>query len=91
MSTKYDETYDIVVSMAKAKMMMNAHKGNIEDANVEDLIQGAKLELDELQEAIGMPEDQVHIIEEVADVLNFAIAAAYNALYNYRGRKNVKD
>lgn len=83
---KYDEIYDIVVAMAKAKMMMNVHKGNIEDISTGDLIMAAKEELNELREAIDNDE-YVHIIEEVADVLNFTTAAAFNAIQQYRGRK----
>ncbi len=87
---KYDKTYDIVVHMAKVKMLMNEHKGDIEDTNTDVLIELAKGELDELHEAIRSNEEAdnyVHVIEEVADVLNFAIAAAHNAIEGYRSRK----
>lgn len=86
---KYDETYDIVVAMAKAKMMMNAHKGAIEDVPICDLISKGKEEFDELWEAVENKSgvDYTHIIEEVADVLNFAVAAAHNAIQAYRSRK----
>ncbi len=86
MKTKYDETYEIVVTMAKIKMRMNAHKGDIEDAHYDELINMAKEELCELGEAI-MGDSQVHIIEEAADVLNFTIAAAHKAIESYRTRK----
>ncbi len=84
---KYDKTYEIVVHMAKVKMLMNEHKGNIEDISTRILITKAKEELDELYESLA-GDDYVHIIEEVADVLNFAVAAAHNAINGYRKRKN---
>lgn len=85
---KYDETYEVVVHMAKLKMLMNRHKGNIEDCNTDVLIALAKEELQELLEAItSHDKNYVHIIEEVADVLNFAVAAAFNAIDEYRSRK----
>tara|TARA_R110002096_G_scaffold367234_1_gene560567 strand:+ start:55 stop:318 length:264 start_codon:yes stop_codon:yes gene_type:complete len=87
MKYKYDDTYDIVVSMAKTKMLMNAHKGDIEKVPTDVLVLKAKEELDELLEAINVGSDYVHVVEEVADILNFAVAAAYNAINNYRERK----
>lgn len=86
MSDKYDETYEIVVAMAKAKMMMNSHKGAIEDMGPIALVEKGKLEFDELEEAITS-KDYAHIVEEVADVLNFAVAAAHKAIQDYRSRK----
>ncbi len=84
---KYDDTYNAVMYMAKCKMIMNQHKGNIEDNSSDDLINMAKAELFELKDAIKAG-DHTHIIEEVADILNFAIAAAHQAIDGYRGRKN---
>lgn len=92
MKYKYDEVYDIVVAMAKTKMMMNAHKGSIENVDTDTLIQCGKDEFIELGDAIhnaaNGADNYVHIVEEVADVVNFAVAAAYNAIENYRNRKN---
>lgn len=85
--SKYDETYDIVVAMAKVKMMMNAHKGRIEDIPKEDIISKGKEEFDELSYALDVGKGYVHVIEEVADILNFAVGAAYNAIQQYRERK----
>jgi len=90
MSTKYDEAYDIVIAMAKAKMMMNAHKGKIEEVPIDQLIAMGMEEFSELKDAI-YGGDYTHIIEEVADVLNFAVAAAYNAIEGYRKRKGEKS
>ena len=84
---KYDDTYDAVVHMAKCKMVMNKHKGNIEDIEPDVLINMAKDELDELELATKKDRDYTHVIEEVADVLNFAIAAAHQAIDGYRNRK----
>lgn len=88
--SRYDETFEITVNMAKVKMAMNSHKGNIEDCDPRQTITMAKEELDELLAAIEEG-NYLNIIEEVADVLNFSIAASYNALQKYRGRKNVKN
>lgn len=82
--SKYDETYDIVVAMAKVKMAMNAHKGRIEDMPKEDIISRGKDEFNELAEALEEGKGYVHVIEEVADILNFAVGAAYNAIQSYR-------
>lgn len=82
---KYDEVYEIVVSMAKAKMLMNAHKGEIENVDPGTLCTLGKGEFDELNAAVGT--NYVHVVEEVADVLNFAVAMAYNAIKGYRNRE----
>lgn len=85
---KYDKTYEVVVHMAKAKMLMNDHKGNIEELSASQLVTMAKEELDELFEAIAAENhNHTHVIEEVADVLNFAIAAAHSAISEYRSRR----
>lgn len=86
MKYKYDDVYDIVVSMAKTKMIMNAHKGNIENIPPDDLVVRGKQEFDELADAIKNG-DYISVIEEVADILNFAVGAAYNAIEDYRSRK----
>ncbi len=87
MSENYNETYEVIVLMAKVKMKMNSHKGNIEDLSAEQLISSAKDELDELYDSIVRGKNQTHIIEEAADVLNYAVAAAHKAIKLYRGRK----
>ena len=90
MLNKYDETYDVLVNMAKAKMVMNSHKGDIEDMDTDMLIELAKGELDELKEAIDNG-SIINTIEEAADVANFVVAAVHRAMMIYRGRKNVED
>ena len=77
--------YDIVVSMARTKMLMNAHKGNIEDVDNRELIKMAIGEIHELEEAITNS-GYMEIIEEAADVLNFVIAAVHKSVHGYRGR-----
>ncbi|MBW2637436.1 MAG: hypothetical protein JRC86_07955 [Deltaproteobacteria bacterium] len=89
-ATKYDEVTAIIVSMAKAKMIMNSHKGNIENVSVDVLVKLAKTELDELREAVDSDGDYTHIIEEAADVLNYTIGVCYNAIEGYRNRKSTK-
>lgn len=88
--SKYDDTYEVLVHMAKAKMVMNAHKGSIEDIDTDVLIELAKGELDELKEAINNG-DILNIIEEAGDVANFIVAATHRAVHHYRGRNNVKN
>lgn len=85
---KYDETYDIVVSMAKTKMLMNSHKGDIESLAPAQLITMGKEEFEELFDAINEDAGYMHVIEEVADILNFAVAAAHKAIEGYRSRKD---
>lgn len=87
MSNKYDETYEIVVAMAKIKMTMNSYKGDIEDIAKDKLIAMGKDEFDELYGAINEDAGYIHVIEEVADILNFAVATAHNAIQVYRRRK----
>lgn len=84
---KYDKTYDIVVSMARTKMLMNDHKGNIEDLSATELVKMGKEEFDELHEALSDDNNYIHVVEEVADILNFAVAAAHRAIEGYRRRK----
>lgn len=83
---KYDETFDIVTAMAKTKMLMNSHKGQIEDVDLTNLIQMGKREFEELEEAVK-DGDYIKIIEEAADVVNFAVASVHNAVQKYRTRK----
>ncbi len=87
MKTKYDDTYDVVVTMAKIKMKMNSHKGDIESCAFDELIRLAGEELIELEQAIIASDNQLHVIEEVADTLNFTVAAAHKAIESYRTRK----
>jgi len=82
---KFDEVFEIVVSMAKTKMMMNSHKGDISDISSDVLLDCTRREIIELKQAID-DGNYVHIIEEVADVMNFAVASAYHAIQDYRNR-----
>lgn len=83
---KYGETRQVINKMAEVKMMMNNHKGNIEDVpshKIRELLQG---EVNELHEAV-CDGDLMHIIEEAADVQNFLTALVYQQIQTYRGRK----
>jgi len=82
----YDEYYEAIVHMARVKLLMNKHKGNIEDVHPDQLIEFAMRELHELREAIGNG-SYMAIIEEIADVLNFVMAAGVQAIEEYRRRK----
>ncbi len=66
---------------------MNSHKGDIEGCDPEILIERGKGEFDELLEAMR-DGDPIHIMAEVGDILNFAVAAAHTAIDNYRNRKH---
>jgi NTP pyrophosphatase (non-canonical NTP hydrolase) len=83
---KYSETKTIVNNMAKVKMAMNAHKGNIEDAYVGDII---KMLTDEIGELVGALDkgDFVSILQEIADAQNFLTAIAHQQIAKYRIRK----
>ena len=86
-SNKYEETVEILNNMAKVKMAMNAHKGDIEVVDPMVILQRTFDELKELEEAMN-EKDLMHIIEEAADVQNFLIAVVHQQIQRYRGRKN---
>jgi len=86
-SNEFEEIWVIITSMAKAKLLMNRHKGDITTISGDDLIEMAKGELDELHEAI-VNGTYMEVIEEAADVLNFTTAAVHKAVNAYRNRKN---
>lgn len=69
--------------MASAKLVMNSHKGNIEDLSKEQIMNLLRGEVQELQEAA----DLMHTIEEAADVYNFLMAIVHKKVLEYRGRK----
>jgi len=75
----YDQTYEAIVLMAKAKMIMNSHKGDIESLPANTLLALAKAELAEVEEAVTSGSSQVHIIEECADLMNYLVALAHVA------------
>ena len=84
----YDDTYEAIVHMAKAKMIMNSHKGDIETLKPQVLIELAKSELAEIEMAMVNGSDQVHVIEECADLMNYLVAMSHVAINTYRNRKN---
>ena len=86
MENKYDETIEVISNMAKVKMTMNAHKGNIEDLEAKSIINMMKGEVEELESAVSQ-EDLMHVIEEAADVMNFLVALTHQQIEKYRTRK----
>ena len=88
--SKYKDTYEVLVHMANTKMVMNSHKGNIENIPTNVLITKAIDELMELEQAISSG-NTIHVIEEAADVTNFVVAAVHNAIQSYRGKRNVEN
>lgn len=88
MDNKYDETIEILANMSKVKMVMNAHKGSIEDLGSPTILSMLRGEVDELQNAIGNEKDIMHVIEEAADVMNFLVAVTHQQIEKYRTRKN---
>ena len=83
--SQYDEAYDIVVSMARVKMTLNAHKGKIENIPSGQIAALCMAEVQELDVSL-QDGDVIKIIEEAGDVLNFAVAAVQQALITYRSR-----
>lgn len=79
----YADTKKVIESMASAKLVMNSHKGNIEDLSKEQIMNLLRGEVQELQEAA----DLMHTIEEAADVYNFLMAIVHKKVLEYRGRK----
>ena len=84
----YDETYQVLVSAARTKMIMNQHKGMIHDKGPWPLIDPLHAEIKELVEAL-YNKDPERIIEEAGDVLNFLVGIAHNALEAYRSKKTM--
>jgi len=90
---KYRDTLSVISNMAKVKLAMNAHKGNIEDCTNEQLIDMLKSEVAELDEAISdvqfddKSEKMMHVIEEAADIMNFLLAIVHKRIETYRSRK----
>lgn len=66
------------------KLRQNDHKGGWEDCTYADLFARLRAEIDELEQAIKN-EPEVNIMYEGADVANFAMMIAWNAI---RGVKN---
>lgn len=85
---RYREMWGIMEDMASVKLRMNAHKGNIEDLDVADLIARAREELDELQGAIENEDGYLAILEECGDTLNFMTAAVLKTVRQYRRRND---
>lgn len=85
---KYADAKAAIEHMAAAKMVMNRHKGSIEDVDPQKLIDLLRQEVEELDEAV-LSGSMVHIIEEAADIHNFLIGLVQQQIDAYRGRKNV--
>lgn len=84
---KYDDANDVIKSMAEVKMVMNSHKGAIEDKTPEALVGLLRQEVEELGEAVEEG-NLLHIIEEAADVHNFLVALIQQQIDKYRTRKH---
>ncbi len=83
---EYNEVHEITVRMAGAKMRLNAHKGNIEDCDPEQLLTFLKSEVAELEEAMKEG-DMVRIMEEAGDAYNFLVGIVHQQITLYRMRK----
>lgn len=86
MSDKYTETKELMNHMSHVKMMMNQHKGDIEDCNVQLLLSKISEEIDELNTAIA-EENYLSIIEEASDIQNYLVAIVHQQIRDYRNRK----
>jgi len=82
----YDDAFEAIKLMAKTKMVLNYHKGDIANCSSTDLIEMVKGEVIELDNAV-QDEEIVHVIEEAADVLNFLVALTHQQIKKYRSRK----
>ena len=85
-SEDYDETFAVIRDMAKVKMVMNSHKGRIEDLPPKEILDLLYGEVAELVDAAD-EDDLRHVIEDAADVHNFLVALVHQAIARYRGRK----
>ena len=85
---KYAEAIEVINKMASVKMTMNAHKGDIEDADSLRIVQALNREFEELAETVMTEENLMHVIEEAADIHNFLIALVHQQINKYRTRKD---
>lgn len=86
---KFDEVEQIISDMAKVKMSMNSHKGDISKLTFvakNGQFSLLREELEELEQALEGG-DYMNIIEEAADLHNYLLAAVYRATEEYRNRK----
>ena len=84
---QYDDAFEAIKLVAKAKMVMNYHKGDIASIDTSILIEMLRGELSELDSALD-EENLMHIIEEAADMMNFLVALTHQQIEKYRTRKN---
>ena len=90
MMNEYKDAVEAINSMAEVKMIMNRHKGRIEDVYSGDLIKMMNDEIDELVAAMDSG-NLMHVIEEAADIQNFLVAIVHQKIAEYRRRKNVNN
>ena len=84
---QYNDAFEAIKLVAKAKMVMNYHKGDIADVEVDKLLGMLKEEVLELNEAVHEG-NIMHIIEEAADIFNFLVALTHQQIEEYRTRKD---
>jgi len=87
---EYEEAYEVLFNMAKAKMVMNAHKGFIHNVSYAELQDFMQREIEELTVACSA-DDSTKIIEESADIVNFCVGVVARAMQNYRNREKVEE
>ena len=83
---QYDDAFEAIKLVAKAKMVMNYHKGDIAAVDKITLVAMLGDEVDELRQALT-EDNLMHVIEEAADVHNFLVALVHQQIEHYRGRK----
>lgn len=84
---QYKDAVEAINAMAEVKMIMNRHKGRIEDVDADQLIKMMKDEVSELEASLKAG-NLMHVIEEAADVQNFLVAVVHQKIEQYRRRKN---
>ena len=86
MSDRYQEVKEVINNMAAVKMHMNAHKGDIEEVEEQQLLAKLYEEITELEQAIAKG-DYMNVLEEAADMTNFLVAIVHRQVTKYRTRK----
>jgi NTP pyrophosphatase (non-canonical NTP hydrolase) len=86
MSDRYREVKEVINDMAAVKMHMNAHKGDIEEVDEQQLLAKLYEEITELEQAIQKG-DYMNVLEEAADMTNFLVAIVHRQVTKYRTRK----
>lgn len=81
----YDKYLKLIADAQRYKLRLNAHKGDLADKDVSELLRLMKREIEELEEAISRG-SEIEIILEAADISNFVLGIVVSAVRNMGGK-----